>query len=1164
MPSGSLISVSPLVGMGKCGSFPPVFDDVDGDALTITISTANVPASIRLVDGSPFISPAGDLVPSASGTTGRLFIKGYARTTTTVRIDLTAADPHGGSVSTFLNFSLVKLVGNNKTPTFSKSVGSVNFDRDQEGSTVLPAATGGDPGGLYTYTASGLPTGLGFDPATRTISGTPTVEGSYTVTYEAEDFDSTRTAADTASQTFTLNVVDPAPVFSSGSVIGTAVTLTFDRNLDTGSTPAGSDFTVTATPPGSSDGTDISGSGTVTVTGKTVAFNLASAVEVGHTTTVSYTKPGSNALRGIGTTGDVATFSGKTIANGDPAPVLSSGSVDGTTVNLIFDRNLDTDSKPAASAFTVTATSGGTTTTRISGSGTVTIFAKAVAFNLASAVGVGDTTTVSYTRPDSNALRGSGTYGNAVATFSARTVTNNTTEPHTFPFFSDRTATFSIAEDHADGATVATVTASDADGDDVTYSLASGDDSDSFTIGSGDGVIKVRAGVTLDYEAKSSYSLTAQVTDGEDPWGREREPVTIDDTMEVTVTVSNVAEPPGAPTGVTVQRPTATTLRVSWSAPADTGALPITDYDVRYAAGSADPGDEADWIEAGGSGGHDHAGTETETTIAGLSPSTAYRVQVRATGDGSGPWSASGGGRTTAPARGDTVPRFVGGAAASFAIAEDHADGAAVGQVAAADDDADELTYSLASGGDNDSFTIDGDGVIRVQAGVRLNREVQERYTVSAQVSDGEDARGSAESTASIDATITVTITVTAPASAAGEEEVPGTPAGVRVSAVTASSLTVSWSAPSEGGAVADYDVRYAAGRADPADQAEWMVHEHAGTATRATITGLTAGTAYRVQVRAVGASAAGPWSASAAGTPAAASEPRAPRAVSEAVRRVLKHTLATLATRTLGSALDHVGTRFAGGAPAPPVTAVTVDGLGLPRAAAGDRLLAPHPEQMTVVELSEVLRTSAFEAPLGAGAGGGPRWALWGRGDYGDFAGRLPSDARYEGTTLGGWIGADVRSGAWLGGLAVSHALSTVEYDPDDGDAAAAGGELQTSLTALHPYASVSFLDRFTLQVLGGAGLGEARHAPGGGAAAESSELWVLMGSVGLRGRIVSVDWLDLSARADGGYAHTWTAEGDGVVDELTADGWRGRLGLEVATRVEPARTRRWCRSPR
>ena len=88
---------------------------------------------------------------------------------------------------------------------------------------------------------------------------------------------------------------------------------------------------------------------------------------------------------------------------------------------------------------------------------------------------------------------------------------------------------------------------------------------------------------------------------------------------------------------------------MTWSAPDNTGPA-VSDYDVRYFQGSADPADPADWIEADDPGGHDHTGTETTATIADLPASTAYRAQVRATSDeGTSPWSAAGSGRTNEP-----------------------------------------------------------------------------------------------------------------------------------------------------------------------------------------------------------------------------------------------------------------------------------------------------------------------------------------------------------------------------------------------------------------------------------------------------------------------------------------------------------------------------------
>ena len=52
-------------------------------------------------------------------------------------------------------------------------------------STTLPAATGGT--GNYTYTLSNIPLGLGFVPATRLLSGTPSQTGGFLMVYTVDD-----------------------------------------------------------------------------------------------------------------------------------------------------------------------------------------------------------------------------------------------------------------------------------------------------------------------------------------------------------------------------------------------------------------------------------------------------------------------------------------------------------------------------------------------------------------------------------------------------------------------------------------------------------------------------------------------------------------------------------------------------------------------------------------------------------------------------------------------------------------------------------------------------------------------------------------------------------------------------------------------------------------
>ena len=87
-------------------------------------------------------------------------------------------------------------------------------------------------------------------------------------------------------------------------------------------------------------------------------------------------------------------------------------------------------------------------------------------------------------------------------------------------------------------------------------------------------------------------------------------------------------------------------------------------------------------------------------------------------------------------------------------------------------------------------------------------------------------------------------------------------------------SLTVTWAAPANtgGSVVTAYDLRYIRTDADEAVDADWTVLEDVWTIgfnpLEYVLTGLTAGTQYDVQLRAVNAAGTGPWSATATGTP--------------------------------------------------------------------------------------------------------------------------------------------------------------------------------------------------------------------------------------------------------------------------------------------------------
>ena len=195
-----------------------------------------------------------------------------------------------------------------------------------------------------------------------------------------------------------------------------------------------------------------------------------------------------------------------------------------------------------------------------------------------------------------------------------------------------------FSPDYAEGGTgsVGRYRASDPGGGSITWSLPN----TFFESDRGDFSISSSGFLTFDsppdYENPEDsnddnvYRITVRASDGR-----------LSASRNVTVTVTDVDEPPstpGAPT-VTAAIGSTTNLDVSWIAPANSGKPPITSYDLQYRQGTT---------------GNFQSGpqnvTGTRTAIPGLQADTLYQVQVRATNaDGNSAYSSSSSGRTNAP-----------------------------------------------------------------------------------------------------------------------------------------------------------------------------------------------------------------------------------------------------------------------------------------------------------------------------------------------------------------------------------------------------------------------------------------------------------------------------------------------------------------------------------
>ncbi len=306
------------------------------------------------------------------------------------------------------------------------------------------------------------------------------------------------------------------------------------------------------------------------------------------------------------------------------------------------------------------------------------------------------------------------------------TVTINVTDANDAPTLTDGTSTSrSVAENTAAGNNIGTaVAATDADDDTLTWTLG-GTDAASFGINSTNG--QLRTSASLNYESRSSYSVTISVSDGNGG----------SDSISVTINVTNVNEAP------------------AFKHSSDTRSIP------ENTAANTSIGNALDVSEPDGDsltyslGGADAASFTFDSTTRRLltkaaldyETKTSYTVVITVS-DGTLTDTIT---ITINVTNVNEAPVFSDSSSTSRSIAENTASGNNIGSaVAATDPDSGTtLTYTL-GGTDAASFGIvSSSGQLQTKAS--LNYETKTSYSVTVSVSDGNGGTDS----------ITVTINVT-------------------------------------------------------------------------------------------------------------------------------------------------------------------------------------------------------------------------------------------------------------------------------------------------------------------------------------------------------------------------------------------------------------------
>ena len=207
----------------------------------------------------------------------------------------------------------------------------------------------------------------------------------------------------------------------------------------------------------------------------------------------------------------------------------------------------------------------------------------------------------------------------------------------------------------------------------------------------------------------------------------------------------------------------------------------------------------------------------------------------------------------------------------------------------------------------------------------------------------------------------------------------------------------------------------------------------------------------------------------------------------------------------------------------------------------------AGEPRGMTGREL---LLGSSFRLSAG-GEGGGSAFTAWGQFATGGFEADVDG-TRLDGSVTTGFIGADVGAADWLAGLALGVSDGDGSYTLTGGGD---GGTVESSLTAVYPYARFSLSDKVDVWGLAGYGSGRltlTQNPDTERAKTYRTDIGMRMVAVGARGEVISPeepDGLTVALKSDAFWVRTTSDAvrgSDGNLGASEADVNRVRLLVE------------------
>ena len=190
-------------------------------------------------------------------------------------------------------------------------------------------------------------------------------------------------------------------------------------------------------------------------------------------------------------------------------------------------------------------------------------------------------------------------------------------------------------------------------------------------------------------------------------------------------------------------------------------------------------------------------------------------------------------------------------------------------------------------------------------------------------------------------------------------------------------------------------------------------------------------------------------------------------------------------------------------------------------------------------------------------GEHGAPSWGAWGSFSTGGFQADVDG-VTLEGDVTTGLLGADVSGDAWLAGLAVSSSRGDGPFALTSAVASSrAKGTVESTLTAVYPYARLAISDQMDVWGVVGTGTGDLTITEAGGSPL-STDIGMTMGAIGTRAKLLegTADFaFNLALKSDALWIRMNSeAVGDdnGTLAAAAADVTRMRLTLEGSRNFE------------